>query len=148
MNTDTFKKAGIHFTHCRNAGVPEIPYVQDVLYALRLSRDEHAYTFSVSNHSTYVVNVCLAAAAVGHDVLNMDRYDEAEARKIIAQTILDLCAPNDRCLFNPSVAEATIALGGKVPESRESRLLACSCASCKKRSRDEGLSGLEAAASG
>lgn len=56
MSIDTFKKAGIYLRYCRFAVVPEIPYAQDVLYALRLSEEEKCYTFCVCNHATYVVN--------------------------------------------------------------------------------------------
>lgn len=139
MNIDTLKKAAVCFSHCRDAGVPEIPYIQDVLYVLEISADQHAYTFGVRNHSTYIVNVCLAAAAVGHDVLNMEKYDEIKARKIVARAILDLCTNEDRCLFNPSVCEAMKELGHIVPAARDDLIRTCNCPSCKRRCKEEGL---------
>lgn len=141
MNTDGFKRAGIFFDYCRNAVVPEIPYVQDVLFALRLSAEQRYYDFCASNHATYVVNIALVIAAVGHKVLCMERYDKAEARKIIAQTILDLTAPQDKCLFNNALTEAAEAVTGQPAPSRgadrDAILMACDCAGCKEIIREE-----------
>ncbi|GMU25733.1 hypothetical protein KJZ71_04450 [Patescibacteria group bacterium] len=136
MSIDTFKKAGIYLRYCRFAVVPEIPYAQDVLYALRLSEEEKCYTFCVCNHATYVVNVGLIIAAVGYDVLCMERYDEAKARKIIAQAILSLTADEDKCLFNLALAEATETVTGQPAPyrlKRDATLAMCECASCKER---------------
>lgn len=79
------------FSFCPEAAVPEIPYVQDVLYALRLSESDFYYGFCATNHSTYVHNVHLVAAAVAHDVLNMEQGSEEKARRIIAKKILEMC---------------------------------------------------------
>ena len=134
MTIDTFKKAGIYLHYSHDAVVPEIPYTQDVLFALRLSEQEKSYTFCVGNHSIYVVNVALVIAAVGNDVLCMaPRYNEAKARKIIAQAILDLTAPEDTCLFNEALAEATETATGQSAPYRLPRgeaLMKCSCSSC------------------
>jgi hypothetical protein len=137
-----FKKAGIHLHYCPDAVVPEIPYAQDVLYVLRLSAEQKNYEFCAGNHSTYVVNVALVIAAVGDEVLNMERrYDEAKARKIIAQAILDLTASEDKCLFDAAIAEATETVTGQPAPyrlSREQTLAMCACASCKKRKAHTG----------
>jgi hypothetical protein len=140
MDIETFKKAGVRFDHSRFAVVPEIPYVQDVLYALRLSDAQKYYDICLANHPTYVVNVGLVIAATGYAVLCMERFDESEARKIIAQAILELTRPEDRCLFNPALIEAEEAITGKPAPSRtadrEKTIAACGCAGCKKIVRD------------
>lgn len=139
MNIETFKKARIYFDRCSFAVVPEIPYVEDVLYALRLSDEHKYYNLCLNNHSPYIVNIGLVISAVGYAVLDMKRYDEAEAKKIIAQAILDLTAPEDKCLFNNALAEATEVVTGQPDPSRtadrETLLSSCGCASCKEALR-------------
>lgn len=134
MNLDTLKKAGVYLDRCRFAVVPEIPVVQDVLYALRMSDEQKYYDFCLSNHEIYVTNVHLVAAAVGFEVASMRPYDEARARKIIAQAILDLTRPKDKCLFDSALAEAAEVVVGKPAPSkfgdRETLLATCGCASC------------------
>ncbi|MBI5076846.1 hypothetical protein HZB94_00485 [Candidatus Falkowbacteria bacterium] len=142
MDIETFKKAGVRFDHCRFAGVPEIPYVQDVLFALRLSPKQKSYDFCVKNHATYIVNIGLVIAAVGYEVLGMERYDEAKARKIIANAILELCSAEDKCLFNSALTEATeISTEQTAPSrtaDRETLLKNCGCVNCREiiRSRE------------
>lgn len=139
MNIETFKNAGISFDYCPDKETPEIPRVQDVLFAMRLSEEENAYTFCVKNHhTTYVVNVALVVASVGYQVLGMGRYyDEAVARKVIAEMIISLCPPSARCLFNTAFVEAKILAGEKMlPQeqmSYEMILNACPCAKCRQR---------------
>lgn len=140
MNIETFRKAGIYFDACRYAAVPEIPHVQDVLYSLRLSDEQKCYDFCVNNHATYVVNVALVVTAVGYDVLCMERYDEQKARKVIAQAILDLTAPEDKCLFNNALEEAAEVVTDEPAPSRsmdrETLWRTCGCASCREIIRE------------
>lgn len=135
MDLETFKNAGIRFDHSEHAVVPEIPRVQDVLFALRLVERQEDYEFCVNNHSPYVANVGLVIAATSDDVLNMRRYDEGEARKIIARAIVDLCPEEARCLFSSAYIEALKTAGQIVPEltSREQIIAACSCRKCRAR---------------
>jgi hypothetical protein len=141
MKADTFKKAGIHFLHCRFAAVPEIPYVQDVLYALRLTDTQEYYDFCVSNHATYVINVGLVIAAVAGEVLTMERYDEAEARKMIARAILELTAERDKCLFNSAVIKAAQEAGTPLTDSTDWAILTstCRCPQCRERASEMGF---------
>lgn len=131
---ERFKQAGICFSYCRFAVVPEIPYGQDVLFALRLTDMQRSYNFCRDNHATYIVNVGLVIAAVSYDVLGMERYDEAEARKIIAKAILELCPSEAKCLFNSAFVEAQeIFVGKPAPSrtaSRDEILKVCGCAEC------------------
>lgn len=147
MNIETFKKAGIAFDHSHHTVVPEIPYVQDVLFAMRMSDEQKYYEFCVNNHATYVVNVGLVIAAVGYDVLCMEPYDEAAARKIIARAILELTSPEDKCLFNTALAEAAETVTGQPAPSKtadcETLLASCGCAECKETVRERGYAAFE-----
>lgn len=145
MNIETLQKAGVYFDYCRLAVFPQIPYVQDVLYILQLSGEKDAKNYyspeGAWNWSTYIVNVGLVAAAIGYEVLCMEpRYNEARARKIIAQAILDLTSPEDKCLFNNALAEAAeIVTGQPAPSKsvdREKILASCGCAGCKETIRE------------
>ncbi|MFH0780050.1 MAG: hypothetical protein V1928_04325 [Parcubacteria group bacterium] len=143
MNLENLKKAGIRFNYCRQAVVPEIPRVQDVLYAMKLSPEQINYDFCVSNHSIYVANVGLAIFACGNAVLGLEKYDETEARKIIAKTILDLCPDIARCLFNNAFVEARkLALQLDVPKAENAAALRkiCGCPECKQIDRELGIS--------
>ncbi len=97
MELQALLTAGIGFDYCPNACVPEIPRVQDVLYALHAVKEDEVYNFCLSNHITYVRNVHMVAATVAYDVLGMERYDEQKARKIIAGAIFQLCPDEARC---------------------------------------------------
>lgn len=136
MNIKTFQELGISFTYSRYTGVPQIPRVQDVLFALRLSLAEENYTFCQANHEPYVTNVHRAAVAVSFEVMAMWSADEAMARKAIAEAILDLCPPEAKCLFNNAFFEAQeIYLGKKSALSRtasyDAILYACTCPQCR-----------------
>lgn len=141
MNIQTFKKAGIFFLHSEYAGVPEIPYVQDVLYALRLSEQQKSYDFCVNNHATYVMNVGLVMAAIAGDVLTMERYDEAEARKLIGRAILELVSERDKCLFNSAVTEAAEEAGTPLTSARDWLTLTttCPCPAHREKARELGF---------
>lgn len=148
MNLKTIKKAGICFSYCRFAVFPQIPRVQDVLYILQLSGKKDAKNYyspeGAANWSTYVENLVLVAAAVASRVLGMERYDEAKARKIIAEAILELCPPEAKCLFHDAFVEAQeIFVGQPAPSKtadRETLLATCGCAGCREtvRERDRG----------
>ncbi|MBD3281932.1 hypothetical protein GF391_04275 [Candidatus Uhrbacteria bacterium] len=97
MSLRQLLNAGIKLHFCPDACVPEIPRVQDVLYALQLVEKDECYRFGLGNHITYVRNVHIVASAVSYDVLGMERYDEREARRIIAGTIFQLCPDEARC---------------------------------------------------
>lgn len=97
MKLQQLLNAGICFDYCPDACVPEIPYVQDVLFALTLAKEDECYRFCTCNHITYVRNVHMVASAVAYDVLGMERYHEQEARKIIAGAIYQLCPDDARC---------------------------------------------------
>ena len=147
MNIETLKKAGICFDYCRNAMFPQIPYAQDVLYVVRLTKEKHERgnycSEGAANWATYIENLMLVAAAVAPKVLNMERYDEAEAKKIIAEAIMELCPPEAKCLFvDAFVAAQEIFVGKPAPSktaSRDEVLKACGCSECKRIIReDEG----------
>jgi hypothetical protein len=116
-NVESIKRAGIRFDHCCSAVVPEIPHVQDVLYAMRLSDEQECYEFCVGNHSTYVVNVGIVIAAVGYRVLGMERYSEVTARTIIARAIIDLC-PESAKLHGATAYEEALKVVGEAPDPR------------------------------
>lgn len=135
MSVETFKQAGIRFDYCRAAVVPEVPYVQDVLYALRLSEEQKNYDFCRSNHELYNANVHTVAAAVGFEIMSMRPYDEAKARQIIAKAIIELCPDEARCLFNNAYYEAVKLIGEEVPpKSADAETIqwVCSCPHCKE----------------
>lgn len=142
MIIENLKKAGIRFSFCPQAAVPEIPRVQDVLYAMKLSPEQINYDFCVSNHSTYVVNVGLAIYACGYEVLGMEKYDENKAREIIAKAILELCPENARCLFNSAFVEARkLAKLPDVPKAENAAALRkiCGCPRCKETDLELGI---------
>ncbi|MBU1034367.1 hypothetical protein KKD42_01055 [Patescibacteria group bacterium] len=145
MNLEMFVKAGIEFDFCRYAVFPQIPYVQDVLYILQLSDEKDAHgnycPDGARNWSSYIENATLVAAAVATRVLGMERYDESQARKIIAEAIIELCPPEARCLFNKAYYEAEEISGEEVlppkSASRDELLRACGCMSCREIMRNE-----------
>lgn len=139
MSLRELKKSGITFTHSRYAGVPEIPHVQDVLYALRLSEQQRHFNFCLSNHPTYIENVGLVIAAIAGSVLTAP--DESEARKIIARAILDLTADKDKCLFNSAVTDASEEAGIPLTRSSDWAVLVstCACPACRERALQAGF---------
>jgi len=134
MNLAQLKKAGICFDFCPDAVVPEIPKVQDVLFAMRLVETDESYIFARDNHSTYVVNVGLVIAAVGHKVLGIRWDEEITRRQVIAKAIVELCPSEARCLFNSAYVDAKRIAGEAIPmpekPGRDTLLEACECNSC------------------
>lgn len=147
MNVEFLRKYGIFFSYCSNAAFPQIPYVQDVLYVLQLSNDKDTHgnysPAGAANWGDYIENTTLVAAAVASKVLFMERYDEAAARKIIAQAIVDLCPSQARCLFNRPFVEAQDECTGKAVRSRTASrdeiIRACECPECRAIRANEGL---------
>lgn len=134
MNTDLFHRAGLYFAYSRLAKGPQIPHVQDVLYALRRSPTQKSFESSLTDRGSYFQNVALVVAAVGVDVLRLEPYNESVAQRIIAQAILDLCAPKDKCLHNAALAAAAEVVTGVAQIGSFSALTdACGCSSCRKR---------------
>ncbi len=136
MNLEELKKAGIHFDFCPNAVAPEIPYVQDVLFALRLTDEQKCFDFCVANHRTYIVNVGLVIAAVGYAIFDREHYNEAESRKAIARAIIDLCPEEAKCLFRSAYVEAKQIAGDWVsPKGVDVRTLwkLCGCPRCRDK---------------
>ena len=132
-------EAGLHFDYSENVMVPEIPKIRDVLYMLQLCKEEEHFDFSLSNHTTYIANVALVASVVADEVLNLKPYEEEEAMKLIAETILDLCPKEARCLFVNAFVEAQeIFVGHTMPSCNvpadELREI-CGCTNCTKRIR-------------
>jgi len=139
VNTQELKKAGVRFSYSANAMVPEIPYIQDVLYALHLVEFGKRFDFCLGSHPPYVSNVMLAAAAATYGI--HDAQERKEYDRIIAQAIVDLCPDEAKCLFNPAYAEAWAALGHEVKlTSREQLLLQCGCPRCRAMLAHEGRS--------
>lgn len=132
MNLEELKRAGIRFDFCPNAVAPEIPYVQDVLFALRLTDEQKNYDFCAANHVAYIVNVALVVAAVGYGVLCMEPYDQAEAKKIIARAIIELCPEEAKCLFQSAYMEAKRIVGEEIPPADT----ACTCPRCNESGGD------------
>ena len=121
MDVETLVRIGIRFSYSRAATFPQIPYVQDVFFVLQLSdkKDERNYYSSASaNWPEYIENLMLLAAAVAPMVLVPEgHYNGAEARKVIARAIMDLCPDEAKCLFNHAFVEAKKAAGEEVPET-------------------------------
>lgn len=134
MNLEELKKAGIHFDFCLNAVVPEIPYVQDVLFALRLTDEQKYFDFCVANCRTYIVNMGLVIAAVGYAIFDKDHYNETESRKAIARAILDLCPEEAKCLFRSAYVEARKIVGEDIPPADA----ACTCPRCSESGGEWG----------
>jgi len=131
------KAAGIRFSYCKFSTLPEIPCVTDVLYAMELGEKQECYSFCVGNHATYTENIGLVLAATAVNVLCQERYDEAIARKIIAEAILDLCPDEAKCLFNSAFVNAQEIASGVPAPSKTAKykdiVLACGCSSCKQK---------------
>jgi hypothetical protein len=127
--------AGIRLVHSVNCVVPEIPEVQDVLFALRVSEEEKFYWFCSSNHEPYIGNVHLVAAAVGTEVLMARPYDEQATRLAIAKAILALYPEHASCLASTRYTKVMELAGEVVPTGDElkRRLRTCECENCRER---------------
>ena len=134
MDLEELKKAGIRFDFCPNAVAPEIPYVEDVLFALRLTDEQKYYDFCVANHRTYIVNVGLVIAAVGYAVFDRDNFNEAESRKAIARAIIELCPEEAKCFFRSAYMEAKRIVGEEIPPADA----ACLCPRCSESGGEWG----------
>ena len=97
---ETFKAAGIHLAYDASTSAPQIPHVQDVLYALRLSEKHVAYHIVTVRQATYLNNVFLVATAIVSDVGSMRTMPLLELKSVVARAILIL-----------SPAEANMTIG-------------------------------------
>lgn len=130
---------------CQDAAAPEIPDVQDVLYALRLAEADRSYEFCLRNHMTYVMNVHLVAAKLASEVqiaAMLHQQGEATTRRYIAGKIVDLCPPEAKCLFVSAYVRAMRLAEREIPSTagcdRWTRMQCCGCSKCAKRIRSEG----------
>lgn len=137
--------AGFRFSFSEDSVVPEIPRVIDVLYAMDLVEEQECYAFCVNNHAPYIENVGLVIAAVAMDVLcpSVERYDEDEARKLIAKAIVALCPDETKCLFVGAYTDALRDADKNAPDvagmTRNEQILACGCARCLATAEHELL---------
>ncbi len=129
--------AGIRLSHSVACCCPEIPEVQDVLFALRLSEQEQFYMFCAANHEPYIGNVHLVAAAVGTGVMMARPYDEQAARLAIAKAIFALYPEHSCCLASTCYTKVMEQAGEVVPvgEELERHLRTCSCDTCSYERR-------------
>ncbi len=142
MDAQELRKAGVLLDYCRNAVVPQIPVVADVLHVLGFGADDEYYRFCVANVSTYVVNVHLVAAGAAHKVLNMEKFNLDTAKVDIAWAILELCPPEACCWFNSVYRDIVRLTGQSAPpdgQSRESLMRGCSCESCRETVESENM---------
>ncbi len=124
----------VRYTYFGDSTVPEIPAVQDVLYALRLSDHDARYEFALEHHPPYIFNVMLTAAKVADRLFKLNDQDDAARDKLIAETIIDLCPEEARCLFNQAYSNALYASGKRPPGNGAEQLwLRCGCRHCRTR---------------
>lgn len=143
MNANTLDPFTL--SYCQYAAVPEIPDVQDVLYALRLAEANRSYEFCLGNHPTYVMNVHLVAAKLASEVqiaAMLHQQGEAAARRYIAGKIVDLCPPEAKCLFVSAYVRAMCLAEREIPSTvgcdHWERMQRCGCSKCTQRIRSEG----------
>ena len=129
-----FREAGISFKCSPNTMFSEVPYVQDVLCSLGLSKEEKRPGFCRANHETHIDNIRLVINIVGFEIMSMRPYSEAKARRIIAEAIIDLCPATACCFFNSAFVDAKeIFTGLSIPMKgvdSETVRRACGCPSC------------------
>lgn len=122
------------YAYFGDATVPEIPYVQDVLYVFHLSDKDERYEFGLEHHPPYVCNVIMTAARVAERLFRIDEREEAARQKLIAEEIIKLCPEEARCLFNPAYSDALYAAGKRPPNNGADQLwLRCGCRHCRSR---------------
>jgi len=136
---DKLKEAGVQFSYCVHACVPEIPYVQDVLYVLLQSDEEEYYSFCTANHPPYIENIGLVVAAIATKVLNLRPYDEEKVHKIVAEAIIELCPEEAACLFNHAFFKAKETAGHEIPDQQNGDELrqSCGCSNCNQHYMEE-----------
>lgn len=122
------------YAYYGDATVPEIPYVQDVLYVFRLSDKDVRYEFGLEHHPPYVCNVIMTAARVADRLFRLDEREDMARQELIAEAIIELCPEEARCLFNPAYSEAYRLAGKKIPDiSTEQSKPQCGCRRCRLR---------------
>ncbi len=133
MGREDFVRAGLGLEYDQDSQAPQIPYVQDVLYIMHLAGEEKFYDICLFRHPTYVANTLLIATAVAHEIAGPKRVSRTDMHKAVAQTIMDLCPANARCLRIPGFAQAKSMLGLVDIENRRPAELArlCGCARCE-----------------
>jgi len=127
------------FDFNRYADVPQIPRVNDVLYALELSSLVEYYNVCKERKDThYRSNVAMVIKAVGNKVSDLWSSDRLmEATEIVARTIVDMCPEDAACLRREAYINAKILAGDDVPPKdanvHELRR-ACICQECRTSS--------------
>ena len=139
MDIQDMKKAGFRFSHTNSATIPEIPFIQDVLFTLQLTDRDRNYGACLVHHPPYTANVLLVAAGVAEHI--RIAHQDGLHKQTIAQAIVDLCPDEAKCLFIPAYAEAWATLGHEVKRtSREQLWLQCGCPRCRAALAHEGRS--------
>jgi len=143
MDIESLKLAGICFDYCPTLVMPQIPRVQDVLYAINLGEDSQInYEFCVEHFAPYIANVHLVIAAVAGQVTGQkDKVDEEAVIRAIAYAIIELCPAEARCLLNEAYVGAMEVLGEPLPPRpfRRNHLSSvCICPICEKMRESRG----------
>ena len=128
----TQKKTGTFFSFSQHEDIPQIPRVQDVLFALKLSERQEYYSSCARNSDfCYIQNVHIVVAAVGDRVNGLwSSSNEVEARRVVAQAIVDFCPEEARCLLRDAFVSAKRLAEGDLSalSTDESVLMdACTC---------------------
>lgn len=133
MGKEDFSKTGLRLKYDPESRIPQIPYAEDVLYAMHLSDKDKYYNICLPRHDTYVANTLLAAACAASEVIGPKVTSRAEMLKAVAQVITSLCPAKARCLLIPGFAEAQHLLGLAETENRHPAELSllCGCARCQ-----------------
>lgn len=133
MGKEDFSKIGLWLKYDPESRIPQIPFAQDVIYAMHLSDKDKYYNICLPRHATYVANTLLAAACAASEIIGPKIIGRPEMLKAIAQVIIALCPAKARCLLIPGFAEAQRILGMTQAENRRPSELSriCGCAHCQ-----------------
>ena len=109
------------FIYSPSCVVPQIPYMKDVLYALRLSDEQAYFDFCMSNHEPYIHNVLLVAAETMIKLCSEERVTLDIFRRIIAETIIEQCPEEAKSPSSTAYARAVAVLEGEGTGTQEAR---------------------------
>lgn len=133
MGKANFKRLELRLEFDQDSRLPQIPYAQDVLYAMHVADEDNCYRICLFRHTTYISNTLLVASAVAHEVAGTEPISRAEALKAVARVIIDPCPLKARCLLIPGFAQAKRLLGllATQPLRPAELVLLCECAYCQ-----------------
>lgn len=111
LNKPTSLGAKHEFAFCADLAPPQIPFVEDVLYAMRETNQPRFFHMAKRDSPTYIANIGLVMVEAAEEFRKVRPSGTPSLETAISRLIYNMCPDEARCLFVPAYVEATTRIG-------------------------------------